>query len=154
MTRPELNNMEDVANYIHALESKNEQLEAENKSLNEENAKLVEEKFGIYARLLNENAELKQTYAEMKQVYDQLEKRIDVAEANNKSIIQIGADRIKAAEAEYNTIHYYDLKKIFAEMDDQLLIDNLRDIHTAWYHARSIGLIADEFERRLNLKES
>lgn len=44
MTRPELNNMEDVANYIHVLESKNEQLEAENKSLNEENAKLVEEK--------------------------------------------------------------------------------------------------------------
>lgn len=136
---------EDVYKYIADLE-------AENKSLNEENAKLVEEKLGIYAKLLNENAELKQTYAEMKQVYDQLEKRIDAAEANTNSIIRIGADRIKAAEDEYKEVSYSGLWSKLDNMDDFLLIQELRSIHTAWYHERKIELIARTLEQRLGVK--
>lgn len=68
MTRSELNNMEDVANYIHTLESKNEQLEVENKSLNEENAK--QEKIAETAALKARLAELEGTNARYAFIFD------------------------------------------------------------------------------------
>lgn len=147
MTRPEFNNIEDVANYIHELESKNEKLEAENK-------RLTHQHNNEFAGIIADHLSIENTQVQLNNDMKSLDDRVLVLESNQKTIVDIGADKIEKAEAEYNTIHYYDLKKIFAEMDDQLLIDNLRDMHTAWYHTRSIKLIADELERRLNLKES
>lgn len=144
MTRPEFNNIEDVANYIHELESKNEQLEVENKRLAHQNDK-------EFAKIITDHLSIGSTQAQLNNDMKSLDDRVLVLESNQKTIVDIGVDKIEEAEAEYNTIHYYDLKKIFAEMDNQHLINSLRDIHTAWYHARSIKIIVDELERRFNL---
>lgn len=144
MNRPEFNNIEDVANYIRELESKNEQLEAENKKLAHQNDK-------EFTKIIADHLSIGSTQAQLNNDMKSLDNRVLVLESNQKTIVDIGADKIEKAEAEYNTIHYYDLKKIFAEMDNLHLIGSLRDIHAAWYHARSIKIIADELERRLKL---
>ena len=145
MERMNFNSIEDVATYINMLEAENERLTAENERLNIQHNEDV-------VKLINDNIEISRGIRQNEENLNSLTNRVLEVETNQKSILEIGADKIEKAVEEYESNSYYKLKDIFAEMDIQLLINNLRDVHAAYYHRRSLQLIADELERRLNLK--